>query len=139
MASTLVDAGPMVAVFDQHEPHSAHYHALFQRAAAERWRLSTTWPCVVEASHLLAPARRYVLLRWVAQGGVTVFPFQQESLSDFVDLMKRYTEQPRTEMDLADASLVCLAMDTGVTRIMTTDHRDFSRYRLPDGRAFEIL
>lgn len=139
MTSTLVDAGAMVALFDRHEPYTAHYHALFQQAAAERWRLSTTWPCVVEASHLLAPARRYMLLRWVGEGGVTVFPFPQEALGDFVDLMKRYTEQPRTEMDLADASLVCLASDTGVTRIMTTDRRDFSRYRLPDGRAFEIL
>ena len=42
-------------------------------------------------------------------------------------------------MDLADASLYQLAADTGVTRIMTMDRRDFSRYRLPDGQAFEIL
>ena len=56
-----------------------------------------------------------------------------------VDLMRRYTQAPRTEMDLADASLVWLASDTGVSRIMTLDVRDFSRYRLPDGRAFEIL
>ena len=56
-----------------------------------------------------------------------------------VEWMRRYTEMPRTQMDLADASLVCLAHDTGVIRIMTTDVRDFSRYRLPDGRAFEIL
>jgi hypothetical protein len=55
------------------------------------------------------------------------------------ELMRRYTESPRTEMDLADASLVFLASDTGVTRIMTLDVRDFSRYRLADGRAFEIL
>ena len=42
-------------------------------------------------------------------------------------------------MDLADASLVWLASDTGVNRIMTLDVGDFSRYRLPDGQAFEIL
>jgi predicted nucleic acid-binding protein len=126
-------------LFADHEPHSARYHALLQAAAAERRRLCTTWPCVVEASHLLAPVNRYMLLNWVAQGGVTVFPFQQESLGDFVELMDRYTEEPRTEMDLADATLVWLAAETGVTSIMTTDRRDFSRYRLPDGRAFEIL
>ncbi len=56
-----------------------------------------------------------------------------------VAMMRRYTEEPRTEMDLADASLVCLAADTGVTTIMTLDVRDFSRYRLADGRAFDIL
>ena len=53
--------------------------------------------------------------------------------------MAQYTQQPRTEMDLADASLYWLACESGVTRIFTVDVRDFSRYRLPDGRAFEIL
>jgi predicted nucleic acid-binding protein len=42
-------------------------------------------------------------------------------------------------MDLADASLVWLAQDTNTLNVMTMDVRDFSRYRLPDGRHFEIL
>ena len=82
---------------------------------------------------------KLALLRWVAAGGVTVFPFEQEALEAMVELMRKYTQSPRTEMDLADASLVWLAADTGVTQVMTMDIRDFSRYRLPDGRAFEIL
>ena len=40
---------------------------------------------------------------------------------------------------LADASLVWLAQDTNTLNVMTMDVRDFSRYRLPDGRHFEIL
>ena len=42
-------------------------------------------------------------------------------------------------MDLADASRDWLACASGVPRILTMDVRDFLRYRLPDGRAFEIL
>ena len=42
-------------------------------------------------------------------------------------------------MDLAEASLYRLAVETGVTRIMTLDGLHFARYRLPDGRQFEIL
>lgn len=42
-------------------------------------------------------------------------------------------------MDLADASLLWLASDTGVTSIMTTDVRDCSRYRLADWSRFNIL
>jgi uncharacterized protein len=139
MASVLLDAGVMVALFGDHEPHSARYHALFRQAAQERWHISTTWPCVVEASHLLGPRHRHQLLRWIAAGAVTVFPFDQEQLADMVLLMERYTEAPRSEMDLADASLVWLAAETGVTAILSLDLRDFSRYRLPDGRSFEIL
>ena len=137
--AALVDAGPLVAVFGANQPQGGRYRALFKQAADEQWSLATTWPCVVEASYLLDVPQRYTFLRWVAAVGISVFPFAQESLEIMVELMRKYTETPRTEMDLADASLVWLATDTGVTRIMTLDLRDFSRYRLPDGRAFEIL
>ena len=129
----------MVAIFGANQPRAAHYRALLRQAGDELWSLATTWPCVTEASYLLDPPQRYTLLRWVAAAGIAVFPFQQEDLDDMVALMQRYTESPRTEMDLADASLVWLAADSGVTRVMTMDVRDFSRYRLPDGRAFELL
>lgn len=137
--AALVDAGPLVAVFGASQPQGAHYRTVFKQAADEQWSLATTWPCVGEASYLLDVPQRYTLLRWVAAMGIRVFPFAQESLEPMVDLMRKYTENPRTEMDLADASLVWLATDTDVTRIMTLDVRDFSRYRLPDGRGFEIL
>ena len=81
----------------------------------------------------------YTFLRWVGAGAITVFPFPQEALDDYVALMRRYTPSLRTEMDLADASLVWLASDTGVTSILTMDVRDFSRYRLADGRGFDML
>lgn len=139
MASALIDASAMVAVFGQGAPHAQRYQDLLSLASLEHWSLSTTWPCVVEASYLVPPPHRFALLNWLGKGAVAVFPFQQEALLDFVPLMQRYTDQPRTEMDLADASLLWLAAETAVTRIMTLDVRDFSRYRLPDGRAFEIL
>lgn len=139
MSAALVDAGALVAAFARKQPKGKHYKDLFARAAQERWTLATTWPCLTEASYLLAPPYRYACLRWVAAGGVTVFPFDQAALEGMVDWMRTYTQMPRTQMDLADASLVCLAHDTGVSRVMTTDIRDFSRYRLPDGSAFEIL
>ena len=72
-------------------------------------------------------------------GAITVFPFAQEALEDYVALMRCCTQSSRTEMDLADASLVWLASDTGVTSIMTMDVRDFSRYRLADGRGLDSL
>ena len=129
----------MVALFGARQPGARHYEQLFAVAAEQRWQLVTTWPCITEASYLLAPTRRFALLRWVAAGGLSVFPFGPDSLEPMVEMMRRYTNSPRTEMDLADASLVWLAADTGVTTVMTLDVRDFSRYRLADGRAFEII
>jgi uncharacterized protein len=137
--AALVDTSAMVAAFGVRQPASSHYEQLFAVAAEQRWQLVTTWPCVTETSYLLGPEQRFGLLRWVGAGGLSVFPFGQEALDPMVEMMRRYTNSPRTEMDLADASLVWLAADTGVTTIMTLDLRDFSRYRLPDGRGFEIL
>ena len=88
---------------------------------------------------MLNATHRHTLLRWIAAGALPVFPFSAEHLEPMVELMARYPQSPPTEMDLTDASLVWLAADTGINTIMTSDVRGFSRYRLPDGRAFEIL
>lgn len=137
--AALVDTGAIVSLFGRDQPGRAHYRALFEQAAAQEWQLSTTWPCVTEAAFLLDTPARYSMLRWIAAGAIVVFPFPQEVLEEMVPVMLRDTDRPRSEMDFADATLVWLAHDTGVLRVMTTDVRDFSRYRLPDGRAFEIL
>jgi uncharacterized protein len=128
----------MIALFDQADRFHAHFRASMEQAQ-QPMQMYTTWPCVTEASHLLGPRLRVALLRWIAGGAVQVYPFDVAELQDMCEFITQYTQQPRTEMDLADASLYWLARESGVTRIMTVDVRDFSRYRLPDGRAFEIL
>lgn len=138
MKIALIDAGPLVALFDANEPAHAHYERLLADASAP-YRLYSTWPCVVEASHLLGSVARLEMLRWVGLGGVHIYPFEPENLLQMTSWMLGYTQPPRTEMDFADASLYWLASETNVTAIMTVDIKDFSRYRLPDGRAFEII
>lgn len=134
----LLDAGPLVALFDPKDRFHAHFReSLFE--AAMPAHLHTTWPCVAEASHLLGPRHRVAMLQWLGAGAAQVYPFDASDLVDMSAWIIQYTQQPRTEMDLADASLYWLANETNVTRIFTVDFRDFSRYRLPDGRAFEIL
>lgn len=125
----------MLALFDEDDFAHQHYTALL----ADNWQLTTTWPCVVEVTHFLGVRAVQRYLRWVSEGGAIVYPLDVSSLPDLAELMARYTTPPRTGMDFADASLVWLAQDVNLLRVMTTDVRDFSRYRLPDGRAFEIL
>lgn len=135
MNLALIDTGPMVALFDVRDYAHRHYTGLL---AERSWRLSTTWPCVVEVTHLLGARDTQRYLRWVSEGGVLVYPLDVADLSDLATLMARHTAPPRTEMDLADASLVWLAQDINTLDLMTLDVRDFYRYRLPDGRAFTI-
>lgn len=139
MRNILIDAGPLIALFASDDKHHAHYDRLVSELSVDGLRLVTTWPCVVEASHLLDPPFRYELLEWVQLGGVAVYPFDVFHLNEMVDWMRQYTEKYKREMDFADASLVWLASETGIEEIMTIDNKDFARYRLPDGRAFHLF
>ncbi|MFN2333243.1 MAG: hypothetical protein ABR550_02305, partial [Wenzhouxiangellaceae bacterium] len=68
-----------------------------------------------------------------------VYPFDVHHLEAMTTWMRQYTERHKRDMDLADASLVWLAAETGIVEIMTTDYKDYTRYRIPEGKAFTLL
>jgi predicted nucleic acid-binding protein len=137
--STLLDSGPLIALFAVDDKHHRKFDDLVSALAPEGLRLLTTWPCIVKASYLLELPQRLEMLNWIELGGALVYPFEPHHLGDMIKWMRQYSKRPKREMDLADASLYWLAFETGVTDIMTVDIADFSRYRLPDGTAFTIL
>ena len=139
MRNVLIDAGPLVALFAADDAHHARYDRLVSDASADGLRLVTTWPCVVEASYILDAPWRFELLHWIERGGVQVFPFDPSHLAVMLPWMRRYTEKTKRDMDLADASLLWLASETGLREIMTIDVKDFARYRLPGGEALTLL
>lgn len=139
MRNVLIDTGPLVALFARNDRHHARYRDLMLCADAADIRFVTTWPCVVEAAYLLPAPARFDMLDFVREGGVQIYPFDTVHLDDMQQWMRRYTEQGKREMDFADATLYWIAVETGVTEVMTLDHKDFERYRLPDGRSFEIV
>ncbi len=79
------------------------------------------------------------MLHWIEISVVIVYPFGPEDLGAMTVLMKKYTEPIKRELDFVDASLYWLATETGITEIMTKDHRDFSRFRFPENQHFHIL
>lgn len=129
MRSILVDAGPLIALFDRDDAHHAAVKGLLRETAG---RLITTWPVVTETSHMLDFDARAQLdfLRWVAAGGVVVHEIPQEALGRIIELVEKYGDRP---MDLADATLVVAAEALGVQEIVSID-RDFEFYQIP-GRA----
>ena len=139
MRNVLIDAGPLVALFATDDAHHARYDRLVSAASAGGLRLVTTWPCIVEASYILEAPWRFELLHWIEQGGAQVYPFDPSHLAVMLPWMRRYTEKAKRDMDLADASLLWLAHETGLREIMTIDVKDFARYRLPDGQALTLL
>ncbi len=128
-----------MALFAADDRNHDRVDAQIAALARDGVRLLTTWPCVVEAAYLLDPPWRFELLRWIELGGAQIYPFEPHHLSDMAGWMRRYTEAGKRETDLADASLYWVAVDTGIVDILTIDVADFSRHRLPDGLAFDLI
>lgn len=135
----LLDAGALIALFASDDRHHARFYRLVKDLSRDGLQLLTTWPCVVEASHLLNVPMRFEMLRWIEAGGAIAYGFEASDFGEMIPWMERYTKRGGREMDLADASLYWLATETGVYSIMTTDVADFSRYRLPGGHRFQLL
>ena len=133
MRNVLIDAGPLIALFALDDAHHARYDRLVTKLAVSGLRLVTTWPCVIEASYILDAPLRFELLECIERGGVQVFPFDASHLGVMLPWMRRYTEKYKRDMDLADASLLWLAHETGLREIMTVDVKDFARYAVTPG------
>ncbi|MFN0300716.1 MAG: type II toxin-antitoxin system VapC family toxin [Burkholderiales bacterium] len=130
MASVLVDTGPLVALFSARDTHHADAQAWFK---SFRGNLLTTWPVLTEVTHLLAhPHLVSRFMRWVSQGGAHVFELPGQAVAEITDLMERYES---AGMDLADASLVWLADQIAIPRVISIDEGGFAVYRTASGIA----
>ena len=133
---TLTDAGPLIAIIDADEPdHDACLAALDELDLP----LVTTWPAFTEAMYLLARAGGTVgqraLWRLVQTGRLMVSDLSPSAVTRSARLMDQYADTP---MDLADATLVALAEETGHRRIFALDS-DFHGYRIRGRQRFEVV
>lgn len=134
---TLVDAGPLIALFNPRDRDHAACRQFFQGFTG---RLMTTWPVMTESAYMLSQtiSAPIALLKWAAKGatgGLDVRHLGLENVGSMIAYTQKYRDLP---MDLADASLVALSIDTGVTEIVSLDS-DFDVYRLPNGKALVNL
>jgi predicted nucleic acid-binding protein len=131
----IVDAGPLVALFDdseeQHEVCSAAMKTLQAPPA-------TTWSVLTEAFYLLGPWRKGRVELWdfILSGGLRIDTIPEDRWSRMRELMEKYADLP---MDLADASLVALSELHKVKTIFTLDRTDFSVYRPKHTPHYKII
>lgn len=98
----------------------------------------STEAVLTEVLYLLhfSSAAQSAALGFVLTGAIIPVPLSLESLKMAGKLMKKYKDLP---MDYADATLVSLARDLGISHIVTFDKKHFNIYRLPGRRTFVIL
>lgn len=134
MISTLIEAGPIIALFD----NSDKYHErLLDFMKSFEGKLISTWPVLTEVCYMLDfnKETQHDFLDWVIMGGIDVHNLEQWQLSSIRDIMKTYSDLPA---DLADTTLLEVADSRGLSSIITLD-RDFSVYKLENGQSLKNL
>jgi predicted nucleic acid-binding protein len=133
---TLTDAGPLIALIDADEQDHARCRDVLDEL---RLPLLTTWPAFTEAMYLLGRVggwkAQQALWRLVLREDLLVDPLSPEATARAARLMETYADRP---MDLADATLVALAEERGLTRVFTLD-ADFQIYKLRGRRHFDVV
>ena len=124
MRSTLIDAGPIIALFDSADKYHNRIVDLIKK---EPLHLVSTWPVLTEASHMLDFDNRaqIALLQWIYRDGLELVQIDSSGIQRIIDLTEKYNDVP---MDLADATLVVAAENLGIREIISID-TDFYIYR----------
>jgi predicted nucleic acid-binding protein len=131
----ILDTGPWVALIDRSE--SRHTECV-QWLKNFSGRLYSTEAVLTEVLYILnfSITAQCAALDFVLESVVEIVPSNIESLKKTKNLMKKYADLP---MDFADATLVCLATQTGMQNIVTFDKKDFAIYKLPKKKSFIIM
>jgi predicted nucleic acid-binding protein len=122
----LIDAGPLIALFDSSEKHHVAVKAFLK---TNLYRYVSTLAVFAEVSHMLdfnQKAQRD-FYEWVIYKGVIISDINQHDMPRLLELTDKYADLP---MDFADATLVITAEKTGIREIISLD-KDFDIYRLP--------
>ena len=131
----ILDTGPWVALIDRSESRHAECVQWLKNFSG---RLYSTEAVLTEVLYLLnfSIIAQCAALDFVLESVVEIVPSGTKSLKKTKSLMKKYADLP---MDFADATIVCLATDTGMQNIVTFDKKDFAIYKLSKKKSFTIL
>ena len=131
----ILDTGPWVALIDRSQ--SRHTECV-QWLKNFSGRLYSTEAVLTEVLYILnfSITAQCAALDFVLESVVEIVPSNTESLKKTKNLMKKYADLP---MDFADATIVCLATQTGMQNIATFDKKDFAIYKLPKKKSFTIM
>ena len=132
MERLIADTGFIVAITHRSDPRHRGAVTFSEKFSGQ---LVTTSAIVVEACYFLKPPAKTNLLNSVGPK-LAVVDVPVLSYPELAATISKYSDR---EVDFADASLVWLAEQTGLKRILTVDVADFSTFRLSSGKRFELV
>lgn len=137
MIGCLLDTGPLVTLLDRSEPDHLHVSNFMSRLQGQR--LLTTGAVMTEAFYFLSdvPDGPASLASFLEGSAIEVHDaFTPAALTTAARLMAKYADTP---MDFSDATLVWLAEESGIERVLTLDRRGFQTYRFGRSRRFKLV
>jgi len=134
MKNTLIDAGPIIALFNKNDKY---HNKIKEFLMGYKGLLLSTWPVITEVSHMLdfRVHTQIDFLTWVNLGGIRIENINNKDIARIIELSKKYSDVP---MDLADASLVVLSERKKIKEIITIDS-DYYIYRTINKEMIENI
>ena len=124
--NAILDTGPWVALIDRSESKHDICVKWFRNFSGE---LYSSEAVLTEVLYLLnfSIKAQTAAIDFILKSVVKIISSNIESLKKARNLIEKYSDLP---MDYADATIVCIAADTGIYNIITFDEKDFNIYRL---------
>ena len=124
--NAILDTGPWVALIDRSE---SKHDACMEWLKGYRGKLYSTEAVLTEVLYLLSFSSKAqgAAINFVLESVVEIIPLSIENLRTSRRLIEKYADLP---MDYADATIVGLAMDSGIDTAVTLERKDFSIYRI---------
>jgi predicted nucleic acid-binding protein len=121
---SLVDAGPLIALFDKDDGYHQAVKEFFRGYAG---RLYTSWAVITEVLHMLDFDIRAQIdfLTWLRRDALEIAPLTKECIGRIIALSRKYADIP---MDFADATLIVISESEQIKEIVSIDS-DFYIYR----------
>ena len=134
MKNIIVDAGPLIALFDKDDKY---HNSVIKFLKTFDGQLITSWPVITEVTHLLSFNVNVQIdfLEWLKREAVTIVNLENIHLERIIQLSKKYSDVP---MDLADSSLIVIAELTNITDIITIDS-DYYIYKTKNKKSLNNI
>ena len=136
MRTRLIDTGPFVAYLNRRDPE---HKAVTPSLEGFQGQLVTTGAVVGEVMYFVSeiPNGPISLAKLLLSSNIRIAEIGRPAqVFAAAELMNKNSDAP---MDFADATLVLLAAEIGVTDIFTLDRRGFSTYRNAKGKGFRLF
>ena len=124
MGKCLIDAGPLIALFDKSDDYHKSMHEFMRNYEG---RLVTSWAVVTEVLHMLDFNVQVQIdfLKWIERDAIEIPVLSMQHISRIINLSEKYSDIP---MDFADATLIIISDIENIGEIITIDS-DFHVYR----------